>query len=97
MRVIARSTLRTFWERHPDAEQPLRAWYSEADKAEWRTPAVIKRDYRSASIVGGNRVVFNICGNKYRLVVKVLYAFGVAYIRFIGKHSDYDKIDVETI
>ena len=97
MRVIARSTLRTFWERHPDAEQPLRAWYSEAEKADWQTPGVIKHAYRSASIVGGNRVVFNICGNKYRLVVKVLYAFGVAYIRFIGKHSDYDKIDVETI
>ena len=57
----------------------LRAWYSEAEKAEWRTPGVIKQDYRSASIVGGNRVVFNICGNKHRLVVKILYAFGVAY------------------
>ena len=97
MRVVARSTLRSFWERHPDAEQPLRAWYSEAERAEWRTPGGIKRDYPSASIVGGNRVVFNICGNKYRLVVKVLYAFGVAYIRFIGKHSDYDKLDVETV
>lgn len=75
----------------------MRAWYSEAEKAEWRTPGVIKQDYRSASIVGGNRAVFSICGNKYRLVVKVLYAFGVAYIRFIGKHSDYDKVDVETI
>ena len=97
MRVIARSTLRRFWERHPDATQPLRAWHSEAEKADWRTPSVIKRDYPSASFVAGNRVVFNLCGNKYRLVVKVLYAFGVAYIRFIGKHSDYDKIEVETI
>ena len=70
MRVIALSTLRTFWERHPDAEQPLRAWNAEAKKAEWQTPNDIKREYPFASIVGGNRVVFNIGGNKYRLVVK---------------------------
>jgi mRNA interferase HigB len=97
MRVIALSTRRTFWERHPDAEQPLRAWNAEAKKAEWQTPNDIKREYPFASIVGGNRVVFNIGGNKYRLVVKVQYAFGVAYIRFIGKHSEYDRIDVEAI
>lgn len=97
MRVIARSALREFWEKHPDAEQPLRAWFAEAEKAIWRTPGGIKRDYPSASILGGNRAVFNICGNKYRLVVKVLYAFGVAHIRFVGKHGDYDRIDAETI
>ena len=97
MRVIALSTLRHFWERHPDAEQPLRAWNAEAKKAGWQTPNDIKREYPSASIVGGNRAVFNIGGNKYRLVVKMQYAFGVAYIRFVGKHSEYDRIDAEVI
>lgn len=97
MRVIAISTLRKFWEQHPDAEQPLRAWNSEAKKAEWLSPNDIKLGYSSASIVGGNRVVFNICGNKYRLAVKIQYAFGIAYVRFIGKHSEYDRINVEAI
>ncbi len=75
----------------------MRAWNTEAKRAGWQSPNDIKRDYPSASIVGGNRIVFNIGGNKYRLVVKVQYAFGIVYVRFIGKHSDYDRIDVETI
>ena len=97
MRVIALSTLRSFWERHPDAQQPLRAWNAEAKKAKWQKPDDIKREYASASIVGDNRVVFNISGNKYRLVVKIHYAFGIAYVRFVGKHSDYDRINVKEI
>jgi mRNA interferase HigB len=97
MRVIAISTLRTFWELQKEAEQPLRAWYAEVKHATWKGTADVKRMYPSASFVVGNRVVFNIGGNKFRLVVKVKYDFGIVYIRFVGKHSEYDRIDVETI
>lgn len=97
MRIIAISTLRTFWEKHPDAELPLRAWYAEASRAGWRTPADIKAAYRNASFTANNRVVFNIKGNDYRLVVAVHYDRGQMYVRFIGSHRQYDKINVETI
>ena len=97
MRVIKKRTLREFWGRVPEARQALLAWYAEAEGANWRTPAEIKAQYRNASIVAGNRVVFNICGNKYRLVVKVHYNTGVVYIRFIGTHAEYDRIDVTTV
>lgn len=97
MRIIARKTLREFWERHPDAEQQLRAWHEDVKHAEWKTPADIKAVYRNASIVGNNRVVFNIKGNDYRLVAAINYAVGVVYIRFLGTHKEYDKIDVTTI
>jgi mRNA interferase HigB len=97
MRVIAVSTLRRFWSMHADAEQALRAWHAEARKAGWKTPEQIKRQFPAASIIADNRVVFNICGNRYRLVVKVLYEFGVIYIRFVGKHEDYDRIDAERV
>lgn len=97
MRIIALKTLRLFWEQHPDAQQALQAWYRDAKRATWNTPADIKNVYRNASIVGHNRVVFNIRGNQYRLVVAVNYPQGIAYIRFIGTHQDYDKIDVATI
>lgn len=97
MRIIALSTLKAFWEKHPDAELPLRSWYAEASRAEWKTPADIKAAYRSASFVANRRVVFNIKGNDYRLVVAVKYGLGLMYIRFIGTHNQYDKIDVEKI
>ena len=97
MRIIAKTALRNFWARHPDAEQPLRAWHSETKRAAWKTPADVKLQFRSASILRGERAVFNIGGNKYRLVVKINYSFGVVYIRFIGTHRDYDRIDAETI
>ena len=97
MRIIARRTLRDFWEQHPGAEQPLKAWFAEAQAAEWNTPQAIKGRYRHASFVGDNRVVFNIGGNKYRLVVHVSYCFGIVYIKFIGTHAEYDRIDPETI
>jgi mRNA interferase HigB len=97
VRIIARRTLREFWTRHADAEQPLRAWYDDAKRARWTTPAVIKQTYANASIVGENRVVFNIRGNRYRLVVTINYAYGVCYIRFVGTHAAYDRIDVATI
>lgn len=97
MRIIALKTLRRFWEQHPDAQQALQSWYRDAKRATWSTPADIRNVYRNASIVGNNRVVFNIRGNQYRLVVSVNYTSGILYIRFIGTHQDYDKIDVATI
>ena len=97
MRIIARGTLRKFWESNPDAREPLKAWYHEARKATWSSPHEIKRMYRHASIIGDNRIVFNISGNKYRLVVKFNYDFGTGYIRFIGTHAEYDNIEVENV
>ena len=97
MRIIAVSTLRNFWERHGDAEEPLKAWYQEARTANWATPHEIKAAYRHASVLGDNRIVFNVAGNKYRLIVKFNYAFGIGYIRFIGTHAEYDRIDAEQI
>jgi mRNA interferase HigB len=97
MRIIAKSTLRVFWEEYPDAEEPLLAWYREVEKEVWATPAELKEKYRSASIVGDKRVVFNIKGNDYRLVVKINYPYHVVYVRFIGTHAAYDKIDVEEV
>src|SRR3989442_2934186 len=94
MRIIAKSTLRAFWERHPNAEEPLLAWYRETEKADWDSPAQVKAQYRSASFVGENRVIFNIKGNDYRLVVKINYPYRVVYVRFVGTHAEYDKIDV---
>ncbi len=88
MRVLAKKVLRIFWERFPDAEGALKAWFAEAEKAAWENPAQIKDQYRSASIIGDNRVVFNICGNKYRLVVKINYRIGIVLIRFIGTHEE---------
>lgn len=99
MRIIAKRTLREFWQRpgRADAMQPLKAWFAEASKAQWRGPADVKAKYRSASIVGGNRAVFDIGGNKYRLIVLIRYQKGIAFIRFIGTHEEYDGIDVERV
>ena len=97
MRIIAKSTLRDFWERFPDAEEALLAWYREAEKADWDIPAKVKEQYGNASIVGGNRVVCNIKGNDYRLVVKFNYKYRAGYVRFVGTHAEYDKINVEEV
>jgi mRNA interferase HigB len=97
MRVIAKKILREFWERHNDSEEQLKIWYKEASKAVWRSPADIKTDYARASILKNNRVIFNICGNKYRLVVEINYIRQWVFIRFIGTHRDYDEIDVNNI
>ncbi len=97
MRIISRKTLREFWEKHPDAEQPLQAWYHDVKHANWRSPADIKAVYRNASFLAHNRIVFNIKGNKYRLVTAVQYDFGIVFIRFIGTHKDYDTIDAGNI
>jgi mRNA interferase HigB len=97
MRIIARSTLRSFWEKYPDAEQPLKAWFYEASRAQWQSPLEIKSLYRNASIIANNRVVFNIKGNDYRLIAHVRYDVSIIFIRFIGTHKEYDKIDAATI
>ena len=100
MRFIALSTLKAFWERNPqylDAREPALAWYRHVLHADWSAPADVKNDFRSASILRDGRVVFNLAGNKYRLVVWINYAFRVVYIRFIGTHARYDRIDAQTI
>jgi len=97
MRIISRRCLVEFWEVHPDAEQPLRAWYTETKKASWNSPAEIKEIYRSVSILSNNRVVFNIKGNTYRLIVVVEYSQGKMFIRFVGTHAEYDRIDATSI
>ncbi len=97
MRIIARRTLREFWARHPDAERPLRAWFAEAHHADWRGPMELKTRYPSASVVANNRVVFKFGGNKYRLVVAIRYDARIVFIRFIGTHQHYYKIDVASV
>jgi len=97
MRVVAKRTLIEFWAKYQDAKTRLEAWYAEAKYATWKSPQDVKERYGSASIIGNNRVVFNISGNKYRLVTHINYEFGVVYIRFIGTHAEYDKINAEEI
>jgi len=97
MRVIARKALREYAAREPAAATELEAWFAEARHADWKTPVDVKAKYGCASILKTGRVVFNICGNKYRLVVQVNYGVGVIYIRFLGTHAEYDKMNAETI
>jgi len=99
MRIIAKRQLREFWSvpGHRAAEAPLRAWYRAARPAAWSGPADVKASFRTASILRGNRVVFNIAGNRYRLVVRIHYTYGVVYVRFVGTHRQYDSIDAETV
>lgn len=99
MHIISRKTLKEFCERPAgrDAKAPLDAWWHEVKRANWETPADIKSQYRSASILKNNRVVFNIGGNKYRLVVKINYPTKTVFVRFVGTHREYDNIDAEVI
>jgi mRNA interferase HigB len=99
MRIIAKSTLRTFYEQpdYQDSKSALEAWHYEVSKVEWSNPNEIKSQYKSASIIGDSKVVFNICGNKYRLIVKINYLAGIIFIKFIGTHKQYDKIKVEEL
>lgn len=97
MRILSRNTLRNFWESHSDSEEVLKAWYYEAYHADWKSPSDIKAAHRSASIIANNRVVFNIKGNKYRLITAIRYDIGIIFIRFIGTHAEYDKVNAETI
>jgi len=95
MRVIAKKALREFWELHIDCKHQLESWYNEAENANWKSPIDIKQEYASASIIANNRVVFNIKGNSYRLIIKINYDYGIVWIRFIGTHAEYDKINAE--
>lgn len=95
--MISRRVLREFWEKYPDATVPLQTWFHDVECADWKTPADIKSVYQNASFLANNRVVFNIKGNHYRLVVVVVYKHGVVYIRFVGTHEEYDRIDAATI
>ena len=97
MRIIALGTLRDFWTKYPDALEPLGAWHAIASRVRWESPAEVKAAYRNASFVAGNRVVFNIKGNDYRLVVAMHYNRQIAYIRFVGTHRQYDQINAATV
>lgn len=97
MREIAKKILREFWESHADAEDQLKTWYKEAFMADWQNPIDIKKEFVKASILKSGRVVFDICGNKYRLVVEINYLRQWIFIRFIGTHSKYDTIDANKI
>ena len=100
MRVIALSTLRSFWDgksAYADSREPTLAWYRHALKADWRSPADVKREFGTASILRDGRVVFNIAGNKYRLVVEIKYQASIVWVKFVGAHAQYDRIDVETV
>ena len=97
MRIISRKALREFWGKHGGAQKTLEAWYADTKQANWKTPSDIKNVYQNVSFVANDRVVFNIKGNRYRLVVVVVYKHGIVYIRFVGTHSEYDKIDVTKV
>ncbi len=100
MRIIALATLKSFIESNPayaDAQQPVMAWYRQLKTADWANPSALKRDVRSASILKDGRVVFNIAGNKYRIVVWINYPYRIVYIRFVGTHKQYDAIDAQTV
>ncbi|OCX59864.1 addiction module toxin RelE [Thioclava sp. SK-1] len=97
MRIIARPKLIAFSKRFPDSKSQLDVWWAEAHRAKWKTPAEVKAQYRNASILKGGRVVFNICGNKYRLIVRFDYEKGIGFVRFLGTHEEYDQIDAEEV
>lgn len=97
MRLITLGTLRTCWEAHPDSREQLQAWHQVVKAAKWSNSNEVKAQYGNASIIGGNRVVFNIAGNKYRLIVKIHYNTSIVFVRFIGTHKEYDQIDAEEI
>jgi mRNA interferase HigB len=100
MRIIAKRTLRRFWETHPqgaEAKTQLQVWHSIVKAADWANPADVKKTFGDASILKNSRVVFNISGNKFRLVARINYAYRIVYVRFVGTHEEYDKVDTETI
>lgn len=98
VQVIALRTLRLFWQTHPQAEGPLRAWYAIASRSEWNGPSDVKRHFgATVDFVGDNRLVFDLGGNRYRLIVHVAYAYRRVLVKFIGTHAQYDRIDAETV
>lgn len=97
MRIVSTKTLKDYWQKHREVEHPLKVWVYETKHAEWKTSAEVVEHFGTADPVRGNRVVFNIKGYKYRLVVKIHYNTGIVFIRFIGTHAEYDKINAEEI
>lgn len=97
MRIISRRRLREFWELHPDARSSLQSWFADVKNADWEKPGDIKNIYSSASLLAHNRIVFNIKGNKYRIIILVQYSLKIVYIRFVGTHKEYDTIDANSI
>lgn len=97
MRVISKKILRDFWKAHADSEQQLKSWFQETSKALWKSPNDVKLEYPNASILANNRVVFNIKGNNYRLIVRINYSYQMVWIRFIGTHGEYDTINANEI
>ena len=98
MQIIARRTLREFWAVHAQAEQPLRDWYTAVAKVEWRGPADVKAQFgATVDFVSDNRLIFDIAGNRYRLVAHVAYRFKRVLVKFIGTHGQYDRIDASTV
>ncbi len=97
MKIISVKTLKDYWEKFPQAEQPLKAWHDEVIRADWKTPGDIKAQFRNASILKNRRVVFNIKGNDYRLIVAIAYLRGWVFVKFIGTHKEYDAVDAETV
>lgn len=95
--IVSRKIIREFWEKHPESDETLKTWYKVTMKTHWKNSNEVKAQYRNASVVGDNRIVFNICGNKYRLIVKFNYEMQWGWIRFIGTHSEYDRINALTI
>jgi mRNA interferase HigB len=98
MQIVARRTLRQFWERYPQAEGPLRAWFAVVSKSRWTGPSAVKREFgTTVDFVADNRVIFDLGGNKYRLIVHVSYAFGRVLVKFVGTHAEYDRIDPKEV
>ena len=97
MHVISRKRLVEFWDQHSDSKQALRAWYHESKSAKWKNNAELKQKFSTASIINAERVVFDICGNKYRLIVHIIYGNQTIFIRFIGTHSSYNKVNAATV
>lgn len=97
MRIVAKITLKQFWAKHNDCEEQLKSWYNEVSKSNWNNPNELIKSYPTASIIGHDRVVFNIKGNKYRLIVKINYEYKIMWIRFIGTHGEYDNINAKMI
>ena len=97
MRIIAVNTIREYWLKYPNTEQSLKAWLQEVEYSEWKTPQALKAKYRSASIISGKRVIFNINGNKFRLIVDIEYRLKIVFVVWFGSHSEYDLIDSKTI
>lgn len=97
MRIIAVRTLWDFWEREPRAEQPLKAWVAVVRHAAWTAPTDIKRSFNSADAIGNGRVVFDLGGNKYRIVARLYFRCRIIFIRFVGTHAEYDRIDAREV